>query len=89
MKNRLGIFTISALTAVASTAHAHPGTEVGGGFLHPVAGVDHLVALVASAPVGLHDGYGSLRVSGWEVKRGRPPSSLASSGICRLHGVAC
>ena len=50
MKNRLGIFTISALTAVASTAHAHPGTEVGGGFLHPVAGVDHLVA---SAPVGL------------------------------------
>ncbi|MBT5647336.1 MAG: hypothetical protein HOI96_11075 [Rhodospirillaceae bacterium] len=53
MKNRLGIFTISALTAVASTAHAHPGTEVGGGFLHPVAGVDHLVALVASAPVGL------------------------------------
>ena len=53
MKNRLGIFTISALTAVASTAHAHPGTEVGGGFLHPVAGVDHLVALVTSAPVGL------------------------------------
>ena len=53
MKNRLGIYTISALTAVASTAHAHPGTEVGGGFLHPVAGVDHLVALVASAPVGL------------------------------------
>ena len=53
MKNRLGIFTISALTAVASTAHAHPGTEAGGGFLHPVAGVDHLVALVASAPVGL------------------------------------
>ena len=53
MKNRLGIFTISALTAVASTAHSHPGTEVGGGFLHPVAGVDHLVALVASAPVGL------------------------------------
>ena len=53
MKNRLGIFTISALTAVASTAHAHPGTEVGGGFLHPLAGVDHLVALVASAPVGL------------------------------------
>ena len=53
MKNRLGIFTISALTAVASTAHAHPGTEVGGGFLQPVAGVDHLVALVTSAPVGL------------------------------------
>ena len=53
MKNRLGIFTISALTAIASTAHVHPGTEVGGGFLHPVAGVDHLAELFASAPVGL------------------------------------
>ena len=53
MKNRLGIFTIAALTTSTSAAHAHPGTEVGGGFLHPVAGADHLVALLASAPVGL------------------------------------
>ncbi|MFT7569366.1 MAG: hydrogenase/urease accessory protein HupE [Paracoccaceae bacterium] len=53
MKNKLGIFTIAALTAATSTAHAHPGTEVGGGFLHPMAGVDHLAALLASAPVGL------------------------------------
>lgn len=50
MKNKLGIFTITALTAAASTVQAHPGTEIGGGFIHPVSGADHLMHLLASAP---------------------------------------
>lgn len=55
MNKRLGIFAIAATTAVtaATTAQAHNSTEFGGGFLHPVSGVDHLVALIASVPAGL------------------------------------
>jgi hydrogenase/urease accessory protein HupE len=54
MKNRLGIFAIAA-TAIttATTAQAHNSTEFGGGFLHPVSGIDHLVALIATAPAGV------------------------------------
>lgn len=52
MKNKLGIFTFAALTATAGTAQAHPGTEIGGGFIHPMSGADHLMHLLASAPVG-------------------------------------
>ena len=53
--NRLGIFAIAATTAItaATTAQAHNSTEFGGGFLHPVSGVDHLIALIASLPTGL------------------------------------
>ena len=39
-----------ALLLVPSLAHAHPGHGVGdfsGGFLHPLSGMDHLVAMVA------------------------------------------
>lgn len=55
MKNRLGIFAIAATaaTTTTTTAYAHKSTEFGGGFLHPVSGVDHLLALLASAPAGL------------------------------------
>jgi hydrogenase/urease accessory protein HupE len=53
--NRLGIFAIAATTAITATttAQAHNSTEIGGGFLHPVSGVDHLMALIASLPTGL------------------------------------
>ena len=53
--NRLGIIAIAATTAitVATSAQAHNSTEIGGGFLHPVSGVDHLMALIASLPTGL------------------------------------
>lgn len=53
MKNKLGLFTIAALTAATTAAQAHPGTEVGGGFIHPISGAEHLMQLLASAPVGL------------------------------------
>lgn len=53
MKNKLGLFTIAALTAVAGAAQAHPGTEVGGGFIHPISGAEHLMHLLAGAPAGL------------------------------------
>lgn len=53
MKNKLGIFTIAALTAATTAAQAHPGTEIGGGFIHPMSGADHLMHLLSSAPVGL------------------------------------
>ena len=55
MHKRLGIFAIAATTAITATtaAQAHNSTEFGGGFLHPVSGVDHLVALIASVPMGL------------------------------------
>jgi hydrogenase/urease accessory protein HupE len=53
--NRLGIIAIAATTAItaATSAQAHNSTEIGGGFLHPVSGVDHLMALIASLPTGL------------------------------------
>ena len=53
MKNRLGIFTITALTITTGAAQAHPGTEIGVGFIHPLSGADHLMHLLASAPAGL------------------------------------
>lgn len=54
MKNRLGIFAIAAAAATAATtAQAHNSTEFGGGFLHPVSGIDHLLALVATVPAGV------------------------------------
>lgn len=54
MKNRLGIFAIAAAAATtATTAQAHNSTEFGGGFLHPVSGLDHLLALIATIPTGL------------------------------------
>jgi hydrogenase/urease accessory protein HupE len=53
MNNRLGIFTIAALTIATGAAQAHPGTEIGVGFIHPLSGADHLMHLLASAPAGL------------------------------------
>lgn len=53
MKNKLGIFSIAALTVAAGAAQAHPGTEIGGGFIHPTSGADHLMNLLTSAPMGL------------------------------------
>ena len=53
MNNRLGIFIIAALTIATGAAQAHPGTEIGGGFIHPLSGADHLMHLLASAPAGL------------------------------------
>lgn len=52
MKNKLGIFALAAMAATATTAHAHNSTELGGGFLHPVSGIDHLLALIATVPTG-------------------------------------
>lgn len=53
MKNKLGIFALAATATTATTAHAHNASELGGGFLHPESGIDHLLALVASVPTGL------------------------------------
>mgnify|MGYP006094349015 CR=1 FL=1 len=53
MKNKLGIFSIAALTGAAGAAQAHPGTEIGGGFIHPTSGADHLMHLLTSAPTGI------------------------------------
>ena len=55
MNNRLGIFSsaVLATVATASTALAHTSSEIGGGFIHPVSGIDHLLTLLANAPVGV------------------------------------
>lgn len=53
MKKSIGIFSIAALTAITGTAQAHPGTEIGGGFIHPMSGADHLMHLLSGAPAGL------------------------------------
>lgn len=53
MKNKLGILALAASAITATTAHAHTGTELGGGFLHPEAGIDHLMALIATVPTGV------------------------------------
>lgn len=49
MNSRLGIFSIAFATAILTTtaASAHTGTAVGAGFLHPLSGLDHLLALLA------------------------------------------
>lgn len=53
MKNRLGIFAFAATAVTATTAQAHNATELGGGFLHPISGIDHLLALIATVPTGV------------------------------------
>ena len=49
MNSRLGIFSIACATAILTTtaANAHTGTGLGTGFLHPLSGLDHLLALLA------------------------------------------
>ena len=53
MKNKLGIFSLAALMATPGAAQAHTATEIGGGFIHPINGADHLMHLFAGAPAGL------------------------------------
>tara|TARA_R110000868_G_scaffold46376_8_gene153258 strand:+ start:25973 stop:26269 length:297 start_codon:yes stop_codon:yes gene_type:complete len=72
MNNRLGIFAIAAATAIttATTAQAHKSTEFGGGFLHPVSGIDHLIALIAGLPAGvIAGGIVALTVAGFGAIR--------------------
>lgn len=49
MMNKLGLISLTALiaTAGATSAHAHGTAGVGAGFLHPITGIDHLLALLA------------------------------------------
>jgi urease accessory protein len=49
MMNKLRLITLTALivTAGATSAHAHGTAGVGAGFLHPITGIDHLLALMA------------------------------------------
>lgn len=49
MNSRLGVFSIACATAILTTtaANAHTGTGLGTGFLHPLSGLDHLLALLA------------------------------------------
>ncbi len=70
------------LTLLPLTLHAHPGHEAGGlgaGLLHPVTGVDHLLAMVA---VGLWAGQlgGSAR---WQL----PLAFVAAMVIGALVGI--
>ena len=53
MKNKLGIFSLTALMAMPGAAQAHTATEIGGGFIHPINGADHLMHLLAGAPAGM------------------------------------
>ena len=50
MNSRLGVFSIAFATAILTTtaASAHTGTGLGAGFLHPLSGLDHLLALLAA-----------------------------------------
>lgn len=49
MNSRLGVFSIAFATAILTTtaANAHTGSGLGAGFLHPLTGLDHLLALLA------------------------------------------
>lgn len=49
MKNKTGIFSLTLLTALmsATAVQAHSGATLGAGFLHPISGLDHLLALLA------------------------------------------
>ena len=55
MNNKIGIFSsaVLATVATASTALAHTSSEIGVGFIHPISGIDHLLALLANALVGV------------------------------------
>ncbi len=51
----LGLALALAPAAAWAHAEAHPGGGFGAGFLHPIQGLDHVVAMVA---VGLWGGVG-------------------------------
>lgn len=85
MKNRIGLFSVVLLTAVttATAAHAHNGTGLGAGFLHPLSGLDHLLALLA---VGIWAGR-----SGAKAIRTIPAcfiAFMAAGAALALTGIA-
>ena len=72
MNNKIGIFSSAVLATVAtvSTALAHTSSEIGVGFIHPISGIDHLLALLANAPVGVLAGaFIALTVLGLGARR--------------------
>ena len=72
MNNKIGIFSSAVLATVAtvSTALAHTSSEIGVGFIHPISGIDHLLALLENAPVGVLTGaFIALTVLGLGARR--------------------
>ena len=85
MNNKLGLFslTVLGLAATATSAQAHGAHGVGAGFLHPITGIDHLLALLA---VGVMAGR-SAGKSVWAV----PAAFLAlmaTGAVAGLAGIA-
>ena len=83
---RFMVGLIAAATLLATPAHAHDGTGLAGGFLagvlHPLAGLDHMLAMIS---VGL-----------WGAFLGRPlvyalpmlfPAAMAIGGALGMAGV--
>ena len=86
MSKRLVMGAIAAAALVANPAYAHDGTGLAGGFvagvLHPLAGLDHMLAMIS---VGL-----------WGAFLGRPlvyalpmlfPAAMAIGGALGMAGV--
>ena len=83
---RFVVGLIAAATMIATPAHAHDGTGLAGGFvsgmLHPLAGIDHMLAMIS---VGL-----------WGAFLGRPlvyalpmlfPAMMAVGGALGMIGI--
>ncbi len=84
MKNVLSRAALSALAMIPTAAWAHPGlhgeTSLMSGFLHPLMGVDHILAMVSVGLLAAHLGGRSL----WAV----PASFILAMVIGGTLGVA-
>lgn len=85
MKNRTGIFLLTLLTALmsATAVQAHSGATLGAGFLHPISGLDHLLALLA---VGIWAGRAVSKKT-WRIPSFFMAFTLLGGAIS-LYGVA-
>ena len=84
MKNRTGIFSLTLLTALmsATAVQAHSGATIGAGFLHPISGLDHLLALLA---VGIWAGRSGSKLI-WQVPSLFITFTLLGAAIT-MHGL--
>src|SRR5262245_59414212 len=85
--SRLLVFTVGLIVTCCSVAHAHPhhgehGTGLTDGLLHPLLGIDHLLAMVATGLLAAQLGGKAL----WAV-----PASFVGSmvlgGISGMTGI--
>ncbi|MEC7488868.1 MAG: HupE/UreJ family protein [Pseudomonadota bacterium] len=84
MKNRTGIFSLTLLTALmsATAVQAHSDATIGAGFLHPISGLDHLLALLA---VGIWAGRAGSKIK-WRVPSIFIAFTLLGAAIT-MHGL--